>query len=111
MRSKNSMWRSVFIEPWVTLKWWIVWKLEPWYEERASLALEWRIFAQKHNAAGHRPQCAYRGMEKDFKPTDKLVLYEFPYGPDSKHEPIDPAYLQKAHWDAAKETDKRSQVT
>lgn len=34
-------------------------------EIEASLDLEWRIFAQAHNAAGKRPRCMYKGMVLD----------------------------------------------
>jgi hypothetical protein len=90
-------------------KLWAVRATEAWREEHASLDLEWRVFAQKHNAAGHRPMCAYKGMADD--PDRKLEMYEFPYGPDSKARPIPPDSLRRAAWDAAKETNKRSQVT
>ncbi len=88
---------------------WAVRATEAWREEHASLDLEWRVFAQRHNAAGKRPMCAYKGMEND--PNRKLEMYEFPYGPDSQHDPIDPDHLRKVQWAAAKERDKRSQIT
>ncbi|KKN92339.1 hypothetical protein LCGC14_0208300 [marine sediment metagenome] len=70
-------WGRVFKGAFEQLKWWIVRKTEPWREEKASLDLEWRLFAQKHNAAGHRPLCMYEGMEKDIlDPLDKLELYD-----------------------------------
>jgi hypothetical protein len=66
------------------LKWWIVWKVTPWFEEKASLDLEWRTYAQKHNAAGKRPRCVYEGMENDLDPDEKVEVYEFPGGdPDA----------------------------
>ncbi len=67
--------------------------LEPYREVRASEMLEWRIFAQKHNAAGGRPRCVYLGMEKDLSPTGKVSMYEFPLGPDSLDQPLDPDLL------------------
>jgi hypothetical protein len=58
---------------------WMLKITEPWREERASLMLEWRIFAQKHNAKYPGDiQCAYKGMELD--PMDKAEVYEFPDG-------------------------------
>ncbi len=84
----RGAWGRVFIEPFIQLKWWLVWKLEPWYEERASLDLAWRTYARKHNLAGKRPICAYRGWEKDLDPMDKLEFYD-------EHE-VEPECLQKA---------------
>jgi hypothetical protein len=64
-------------------KWWAVRTTEPWREILASLDLEWRTFAQKHNAAGHRPRCMYKGMEHDLDPDEKATVYEFPGGDPS----------------------------
>ena len=72
---------------------WAVRVTEPWREVHASLDLEWRIFAQKHNAAGHRPQCMYKGMEKDLDPKEKANVYEFPGGDPG----APPDCLVKAH--------------
>lgn len=77
-------------------KLWVLRKTEPWREEQAALDLEWRLFAQKHNAAGNRPMCMYEGMEKDLSPEGRVELYEFPFGPDSKDDPLDPNLLHKA---------------
>ena len=68
---------------------WALRMTEPWREERASLMLEWRIFAQAHNAAGKIPKCWYKGIELD--PHDKAEVYEFPEGdpgapPDVLHD-------------------------
>lgn len=60
----------------IRFKWWLLWKLEPWYEERASLDLAWRVFAQKHNTAGKRPICAYDGWEKELDPLEKIEFYD-----------------------------------
>jgi hypothetical protein len=50
---------------------------EPWREEQASLDLEWRVFAQKHNAAGKRPKCYYTGMEADeLDQTERVTLVD-----------------------------------
>lgn len=87
---------SPFTERFARFKWWAVRVTEPWREEQASLDLEWRLFAQKHNAAGKRPMCAYKGMEKDLDPNEKVELYEFPPGSDSE-EPLDPDYLRNMH--------------
>jgi hypothetical protein len=84
----RGAWGRLFIEPFVRFKWWLLWKLEPWYEERASLDLAWRVFARKHNAAGKRPICAYDGWEKDLDPMDKLELYD--------EREVDPDYLEVA---------------
>lgn len=74
-------------------KWWLVWKMEPWFEERASLDLAWRVFARKHNTAGNRPICAYKGWEADLDPKEKAAVYEFPGGDPS----APPDCLVKAH--------------
>ncbi len=65
-------------------KWWAVRVTEPWREVFASLDLEWRIFAQRHNAAGKRPRCWYEGMPLD--PMDKVELYD--------ECEVDPDYLE-----------------
>ena len=64
---------------------------EPWREERASLDLEWRVFAKKHNAAGKRPEGWYPGMELD--PMEKVTLWD--------EEETDPDCLIEAHKAAA----------
>lgn len=77
---------------------WALRVTEPWREERAANDLAWRIFAQRHNAAGKRPLRWYPGMEEDgweLDPKEKVEMYEFPLGPDSKDQPIDPDYLVK----------------
>ncbi len=89
----------MFIKPFVQFKWWLLWKLEPWYEERASLDLAWRVFARKHNTAGKRPICAYDGWEKDLDPDEKADVYEFPNGdPDAP-----PNVLRDAEYAALKQ--------
>ncbi len=78
---------------------WLLRKLEPYREERASEMLAWRIFAQKHNAAGKMPQCAWQGMDEkgyELNPKGKVVMYEFPPGAPQA-EPYDPDCLVKAH--------------
>ncbi len=60
-------------------------------EIRASLDLEWRVFAQKHNAAGKRPLCYYPGMELD--PMEKVTLWD--------EEETHPDCLIEAHRAAA----------
>lgn len=65
-------------------KHWILRVTEPWREERAALDLEWKVFAKKHNAAGHRPECWYSGMEPD--PNEKVALV------DARE--VDPNYLR-----------------
>jgi hypothetical protein len=82
------------------IKDWLLRLTEPWREEQASLDLEWRLYAQKMNAAGARPQYWYPGCE--LNPTDKLKMYEFPYGPDSEDDPIDPDSLKRQLLDEAK---------
>ncbi len=82
------------------IKWWIVWKVTPWFEERASLDLEWRLFAQKHNLAGKRPLCSYEGMEKDIADglyeDQKAHVYEFPGGdPDAPPNCLTEAYEEQ----------------
>jgi hypothetical protein len=63
---------------------WVLRVTEPWREERASLMLKARIFAQKHNAAYPGDiQCWYEGMELD--PLDKAEVYEFPNGDPGAH--------------------------
>ena len=81
---------------------WVLRKTEPWREERASLDLEWRIFAQKHNAAGKRPMCWYPGMELD--PMEKVEML------DLDEPPIDPDYLRNVLSKDAKLELKRKQV-
>jgi hypothetical protein len=76
----RGAWGRVFIEPFTQLKWWIVWKVEPWFEEQASLDLAWRVFARKHNAGGNRPICAYDGWEAQLDEDEKAMVYEFPGG-------------------------------
>jgi hypothetical protein len=56
------------------IKDWLVRLTEPWREEKAALDLEWRLYAQKMNAAGARPQFWYPGMELD--PEDKVELQD-----------------------------------
>ena len=56
------------------MKNWLLRLTEPWREEQAALDLEWRVFAKKHNAAGHRPECWYPGMEPD--PMEKVALVD-----------------------------------
>jgi hypothetical protein len=69
---------------WFRFKEWALSVTEPWREERASLMLEWRVFAQRHNAKYPGDiQCVYKGMELD--PMDKLCLQD-------DHE-VDPDYL------------------
>ena len=96
----RGMWGRLFISPFTErfarFKWWAVRVTEPWREEQTSLDLEWRLFAQKHNAAGKRPMCMYEGMEKDLNPNEKVELYEFPLGHDSKDQPLDPDLLVEA---------------
>ena len=72
------------------LKYWLLRLTEPWREERASLELEWRIYAQKNNAAGHRPAFWYPGMKLD--PMEKVHLA------DSNE--VDPNYLRDQFADA-----------
>ncbi len=81
------------------IKWWLVWKMEPWYEERASLDLAWRVFARKHNTSGARPICSYRGWEKDLDPDEKAAVYEFPNG--------DPSALPNCLQEAADAAEKQ----
>ncbi|KKK57696.1 hypothetical protein LCGC14_3051870, partial [marine sediment metagenome] len=80
---------------------WVLRKTEPWREEKASLDLEWRLYAQKHNAAGKRPLCWYPGMEEEkglqLDPEGKVHMYEFPIGPDSLDQPLYPDYLRNMH--------------
>ncbi len=74
-------------------KWWLVWKMEPWYEERASLEVAWRVFAREHNTSGARPICAYNGWEAELDAYEKATVYEFPGGdPDAP-----PDCLAKMH--------------
>jgi hypothetical protein len=78
---------------WQDFKRWALRVVEPWREEQASLDLVWRTFAQRHNAAGHRPRCMYKGMENDLDPDEKATMYEFPDGdpgapPDCLNEAI-----------------------
>ena len=68
---------------------------EPWREERASLDLEWKVFARKHNAAGKRPECWYPGMEPD--PMEKVVLV------DARE--VDPNYLRNQYISTADKYD------
>jgi hypothetical protein len=64
---------------WWRVKEWALRVTEPWLEERASLMLEWRIFAQKHNARYPGDiQCVYQGIELDDE--SKAHMYEFPKG-------------------------------
>ena len=70
-------------------KHWILRVTEPWREERAALDLEWKVFAKKHNAAGHRPECWYPGMELD--PMEKVALVD-------AHE-VSPNYLRDQYAD------------
>ena len=63
----------------ITIKNWILDQTEPWREERASLEEEWRVFAQRHNAAGRRPPFWFPGMEDDvweLDPMEKVVLVD-----------------------------------
>ena len=73
-------------------KMWALRVTEPWREEHASLDLEWRTFAQRHNAGGNRPYCAYDGWEDELYPEQKVELYEFPNG----DEGADPDCLRRA---------------
>ena len=77
------------------IKDWILRVTEPWREERAAQDIAWRIYTQKHNAAGKRPQCWYPGMEEEkgleLDPKGKVTMYEFP--PGAQQEPVDPDYL------------------
>ena len=75
------------------IKNWLLRLTEPWREEQASLDLEWRTFAKKHNAAGKRPKCWYPGMEPD--PMEKVALV------DARE--VDPNYLRDQY---ASEYDK-----
>jgi hypothetical protein len=77
---------------WWRFKEWALRKTEPWLEERASLMLEWRIFAQKHNAQYPGDiQCAYKGMELD--ENEKAHVYEFPHGdPDAPPNVLNEVY-------------------
>lgn len=81
------------------LKNWIIDVTTPWHEERASLDLAWRIFAQKHNAAGKRPMCWYNGIGHDpiweLDPMEKVKMM------DLEDPPLDPDYLIAAHEKAA----------
>ncbi len=63
---------------------WLLRLTEPWREEEAALDLEWEVFAKKHNAAGHRPECWSPGMKPD--PMEKVALVD-------AHE-VDPNYLR-----------------
>lgn len=74
--------------------------LEPRREVLSALDLEWKLYAQKMNAAGARPQFWYNGME--LNPQDKLAMYEFPYGPDSKEQPLDVDLLKRQLMDESK---------
>ena len=69
------------------MKSWLLRLTEPWREERAALDREWKVFAKKHNAAGHRPECWYPGMEPD--PMEKVALVD-------AHE-VDSNYLRDQH--------------
>jgi hypothetical protein len=70
---------------WWRFKEWALRKTEPWLEERASLMLEWRVFAQQHNAKYPGDiQCAYKGMELD--PMDKMYVQD--------DREVEPDYLQ-----------------
>jgi hypothetical protein len=79
------------------IKNWLLRLTEPWREEQAALDLEWKVFAKKHNAAGHRPQCWHPGMEPD--PMEKVALV------DARE--VDPNYLRdqfaEAHAEQAEE--------
>ncbi len=77
---QKRLFRCTDAEIFATFKRWVVKVTEPWREEEASRDLEWRTFAQKHNAAGHRPRCMYEGMERDLNPDEKATVYEFPGG-------------------------------
>jgi hypothetical protein len=70
---------------------WALRMTEPWLEERASLMLEWRVFAQKHNAKYPGDiQCVYKGME--LNPMDKMHVQD-------DHE-VKPDYLWDTYNDA-----------
>ena len=74
------------------IKNWLLRLTEPWREEQAALDLEWKVFAQKHNAAGKRPECWYPGMEEDgweLDPMGKVVLV------DARE--VSPNYLRDMH--------------
>jgi hypothetical protein len=77
---------------WWRFKEWALRKTEPWLEERASLMLEWRIFAQKHNALYPGDiQCVYKGIE--LGENDKAHVYEFPGGdPDCPPDTLRDTY-------------------
>lgn len=85
-----------------SVKDWLLRKLEPRREVVSALDLEWRVYAQKMNAAGARPQFWYQGC--DLNPADKVAMYEFPYGPDSKEKPLDADLLKRQIMDATKAT-------
>ncbi len=51
--------------------------VEPYREERASLDLEWRLYAQKMNLAGARPSYWYPGMDMKLDPWYKLTMQDF----------------------------------
>ena len=63
---------------------WLLRLTEPWREEEAALDLEYRTYAQKHNAAGKRPPYWYPGIEPD--PMEKVALVD-------AHE-VSPNYLR-----------------
>ena len=77
----------MWVKRWI--KDWLLDLTEPWREERASLDLEWRVFAQRHNAAGKRPMCMYEGMEEDLDPMEKVHLQD--------EEETEPNYLRDMH--------------
>ena len=76
---------------------WILDWAEREKEIEASRDLEWRLFAQKHNAAGKRPRCWYEGMPPD--PLEKLELQD--------EEEVEPEYLQQALWKQGTEPGRR----
>lgn len=84
------------------IKEWLLRWLEPYREERAAHLEEWRIFAQKHNAAGKMPKCAWKGMDEmdekgyELDPEGKVEMYEFPPGSDSE-DPVDADYLRNMY--------------
>ena len=69
------------------MKNWLLRLTEPWREEQASLDLEWRLYAQKHNAAGKRPMYWYPDMDLD--PMDKVHFV------DARE--VSPNYLRDQH--------------
>jgi hypothetical protein len=86
---------------------WVLRVTEPWREEHASLDLEWRTFARKHNTGGNRPYCAYEGWEDELNEDDKAEVYEFPDGDPA----APPDCLSEAHRKAAEEVVEQARVS